>query len=192
MTTPAGGAGHSFFGNLAPEGAVVKEAAVSPEMLHSEGGIARVFESEDDAVEAILEGKIKAGDVVVIRYEGPPRGGPGMREMLAATSAVIGMGLGTKVSLITDGRFSGATRGAAIGHISPEAAEGGAIAAVRDGGDSILIDIPNRRLELLVPEEQIRQRLDNITMPAPKINHGYLYRYSKMVTSASRGSDTGG
>ncbi|MFY9114030.1 MAG: dihydroxy-acid dehydratase, partial [Dethiobacteria bacterium] len=165
--------------------AVVKEAAVSPEMLHSEG-IARVFESEDDAVEAILEGKIKAGDVVVIRYEGP-RGGPGMREMLAATSAVIGMGLGTKVSLITDGRFSGATRGAAIGHISPEAAEGGAIAAVRDG-DSILIDIPNRRLELLVPEEQIRQRLDNITMPAPKINHGYLYRYSKMVTSASRGA----
>lgn len=181
---PSGGLA-ILFGNLAPEGAVVKEAAVSPEMLHSEG-IARVFESEDDAVEAILEGKIKAGDVVVIRYEGP-RGGPGMREMLAATSAVIGMGLGTKVSLITDGRFSGATRGAAIGHISPEAAEGGAIAAVRDG-DSILIDIPNRRLELLVPEEQIRQRLDNITMPAPKINHGYLYRYSKMVTSASRGA----
>lgn len=181
---PSGGLA-VLFGNLAPEGAVVKQAAVSPEMLCSRG-VARVFEKEDDAVAAVLEGKVKAGDVVVIRYEGP-KGGPGMREMLAATSAVIGMGLGTEVSLITDGRFSGATRGAAIGHISPEATEGGIIAAVEDG-DNILIDIPNRRLELLVPEEQIRQRLGNIVSPEPEIKHGYLYRYSKMVSSASRGA----
>lgn len=174
-----------LFGNLAPEGAIVKQGAVSPDMLSSEG-VARVFNSEDDAVEAILGGKIAAGDVVIIRYEGP-KGGPGMREMLAATSAVTGMGLDKQVALITDGRFSGATRGAAIGHVSPEAAEKGPVAVIEDG-DKISIDIPNCRLELKVSEEQLLQRLENLKLPAPKINHGYLRRYSSMVTSASKGA----
>ncbi len=181
---PAGGIA-VLFGNLAPEGAIVKQGAVAPDMLCSEG-VARVFNRESDAVKAILGGKITAGDVVIIRYEGP-KGGPGMREMLAATSAVIGMGLDKQVALITDGRFSGATRGAAIGHVSPEAAEKGPIAIIEDG-DEVVIDIPNCRIELRISDEQIRQRLDKLKLPAPKIKHGYLSRYSRMVTSASRGA----
>lgn len=172
-------------GNLAPHGAVVKRAAVAPEMLKHEGP-ARVFESEEEAVEAIFGGKIKPGDVVVIRYEGP-KGGPGMREMLTPTSAVAGMGLDKQVALITDGRFSGATRGASIGHVSPEAAEGGTIALVKEG-DLIAIDIENCTLELLVPEEELAQRKDQWQAPEPKIKTGYLARYSKLVTSASTGA----
>ncbi len=174
-----------LFGNLAPDGAIVKEGAVVPEMLYTEGN-ARVFNSEDDAVEAILNNEIKAGDVVVIRYEGP-KGGPGMREMLAATSALVGMGLDKQVSLITDGRFSGATKGAAIGHVSPEAAEKGLLAVVEEG-DKIIIDIPNNRLELKISEEEINSRFSKLKLPSPKINYGYLRRYSRMVTSANRGA----
>ena len=169
-------------GNLAPEGAVVKQAAVAPAM-RDRRGCARVFDGEEEAVDAILEGRIRPGDVVVVRYEGP-KGGPGMREMLAPTSAIVGMGLGESVALITDGRFSGATRGAAIGHISPEAAEGGPLAWV----DIIHIDIPNRRLTLEVPEEELARRRARWTPPEPKVRHGYLYRYARMVTSASTGA----
>ncbi|NLM22528.1 MAG: dihydroxy-acid dehydratase [Firmicutes bacterium] len=174
-----------LYGNLAPEGAVVKQGAVAPEMLVSRLK-ARVFDSEDSAVEAILGGKIAPGEAIVIRYEGP-RGGPGMREMLSPTAALAGMGLDREVALITDGRFSGATRGASIGHVSPEAAAGGPIALVEEG-DLISIDIPARRLELLVPEEELRRRREFWQAPAPKVNHGYLRRYAQMVSSASRGA----
>lgn len=172
-------------GNLAPDGAVVKRSAVSPEMLVHRGP-ARVFESEEDATRAIMSGEIKKGDVVVIRYEGP-RGGPGMREMLTPTATLAGMGLDKDVALITDGRFSGATRGASIGHISPEAAMGGPIAVVRDG-DIIEIDIPNCRLNVELAEEEISARLAKWTAPEPSIKEGYLGRYARMVTSASTGA----
>jgi dihydroxy-acid dehydratase len=172
-------------GNLAPEGAVVKQAAVAPAMRRRQG-VARVFDCEEDAVDAILGGRIQPGDIVVVRYEGP-KGGPGMREMLAATSAIVGVGLGEEVALITDGRFSGVTRGAAIGHISPEAAEGGLLALVHEG-DAILIDIPGRKLTLEVSEEEIARRRANWAPPPPKVTEGYLYRYAKMVTSASTGA----
>lgn len=174
-------------GNLAPDGSVVKRAAVAPEMMvHS--GPARVFDGEEEAVEAITGGKIVAGDVVVIRYEGP-KGGPGMREMLTPTSAIQGMGLGGSVALITDGRFSGATRGAAIGHVSPEAAEGGLIGLVEDG-DIIKIDINEGRLELAVDEEVLAKRREAWVQPAPKITKGYLAKYAQRVTSASTGAVT--
>jgi dihydroxy-acid dehydratase len=172
-------------GNLAPQGAVVKQSAVAEEMLRKQGK-ARVFDSEEQAVEAILGGKIKAGDVVVIRYEGP-KGGPGMREMLTPTSAIVGMGLDKDVALLTDGRFSGGTRGAAIGHISPEAAEGGLIALVEEG-DAIEIDIPAKRLTLTVGDDVLEKRRKAWAPPPPKIRGGYAYRYSKMVTSASTGA----
>lgn len=172
-------------GNLAPDGAVVKQSAVASEILQSKCR-ARVFDSEEEAVEAILGGKIKAGDVVVIRYEGP-KGGPGMREMLTPTSAIVGMGLDTSVALITDGRFSGGTRGAAIGHISPEAAEGGPIALV-ENDDLIEIDIPSKKLTLTVSEDTLKSRRQKWQPPEPKIKSGYVYRYSQMVTSASSGA----
>uniref|UniRef100_A0A7V6DPL0 Dihydroxy-acid dehydratase n=1 Tax=Desulfobacca acetoxidans TaxID=60893 RepID=A0A7V6DPL0_9BACT len=172
-------------GNLAPDGAVVKQSGVSPEMLINEG-TARVFDSEEAATEAILAGNIAAGDIVVIRYEGP-RGGPGMREMLTPTSAIAGMGLDKDVALLTDGRFSGGTRGAAIGHISPEAADGGPIALVRDG-DRIKIDIPAKTLTLLVDEAELAQRKAAWQAPEPKIKHGYLARYSRVVSSGSKGA----
>ena len=172
-------------GNLAPDGAVVKQGAVAPEMLRHRGP-ARVFESEEEAVEAILGGRLKPGDVVVVRYEGP-KGGPGMREMLTPTSALAGMGMDREVALITDGRFSGATRGASIGHVSPEAMEGGPIALVRDG-DPIIIDIPGRRLELGVAEGELSKRRAAWRPPEPKIKEGYLARYARTVSSASRGA----
>jgi len=172
-------------GNLAPEGGVVKQSAVSPDMMVNEGR-ARVFDSEDDAIKAILGGKIKGGDVVVIRYEGP-KGGPGMREMLAPTSAIVGMGLDKSVVLLTDGRFSGGTRGAAIGHISPEAAEGGPIGLVKEG-DIITIDIPNKMIELKVDEQELAERRKGFVPKEPLIKTGYLARYAKMVTSASTGA----
>lgn len=174
-------------GNLAPDGSVVKRAAVAPEMMVHEGP-ARVFDGEEEAVEAITGGKIKAGDVVVIRYEGP-KGGPGMREMLTPTSAIQGMGLGASVALITDGRFSGATRGAAIGHVSPEAAEGGLIGLVQDG-DLIKIDINEGKLELAVAEEELAKRREVWHQPQPKITKGYLAKYAGRVTSASTGAVT--
>lgn len=174
-------------GNLAPDGSVVKRAAVAPEMMVHEGP-ARVFDGEEEAVEAITGGKIKAGDVVVIRYEGP-KGGPGMREMLTPTSAIQGMGLGASVALITDGRFSGATRGAAIGHVSPEAAEGGLIGLVQDG-DLIKIDINEGKLELAVAEEELAKRREVWQQPQPKITKGYLAKYAGRVTSASTGAVT--
>ncbi|HOT90460.1 MAG TPA: dihydroxy-acid dehydratase [Anaerolineae bacterium] len=172
-------------GNLAPDGAVVKAAAVGPEMAHHRGP-ARVFDGEEAAMEAILGGRIHSGDVLVIRYEGP-RGGPGMREMLMPTSALSGMGLDATVALITDGRFSGATRGAALGHVSPEAASGGLIGLVHEG-DEIEIDIPNRTLTLHVPDAEIARRRANWTPNPPKIQHGWLARYARMVTSASEGA----
>jgi dihydroxy-acid dehydratase len=174
-----------LFGNLAPDGAVVKQSAVAPEMLVNEGK-ARVFESEEAATDAILSGKIRKGDVVVIRYEGP-KGGPGMREMLTPTSAIVGMGLGSDVALITDGRFSGGTKGAAIGHVSPEAADGGLIALVKEG-DPIEINIPAKRLNLRVSEPEIERRRKKWRPPEPKIKEGYAYRYSKMVSSGARGA----
>jgi dihydroxy-acid dehydratase len=175
-------------GNLAPEGSIVKSAAVVPEMMVHEGP-ARVFESEEDAVDAILGGKIREGDVVVIRYEGP-RGGPGMREMLTPTSTIAGMGLDRSVALITDGRFSGATRGSSIGHISPEAAAFGPIAAVQEG-DRIEINIPKKKLTLKIEENELNRRLDEIRKKGerpPNINTGYMFRYSKMVSSAAEGA----
>ena len=172
-------------GNLAPDTAVVKRSAVVPEMMVHEGP-ARVFDCEEDAITAIKGGKIVAGDVVVIRYEGP-KGGPGMREMLNPTSAIAGMGLGSTVALITDGRFSGASRGASIGHVSPEAAVGGPIALVEEG-DRIRIDIPNNKLELLVSEEELAARKAAWQPREPKVTTGYLARYAKMVTSGNRGA----
>jgi len=174
-----------LFGNLAPEGAVVKSAAVAPEML-SHRGAARVFDSEEEATGAILGGSIEPGQVVVISYEGP-RGGPGMREMLGPTALLSGMGLGDKVALITDGRFSGATRGAAIGHVSPEAASRGPIAALRDG-DMIRIDIPNHKIDVELTDEEIKGRLSELPEFEPKIKTGYLKRYAERVTSASKGA----
>lgn len=172
-------------GNLAPDTGIVKRSAVAPEMMTHEGP-ARVFDCEEDAIKAITTGQIHAGDVVVIRYEGP-KGGPGMREMLNPTSAIIGMGLGSTVALITDGRFSGASRGAAIGHVSPEAAVGGPIALVEEG-DTILVDIPNNRLELKVSEEELAKRRAAWTPRKPKITDGYLARYQALVTSGNRGA----
>ncbi len=174
-----------LFGNLAPEGAVIKTAGVVESMLTFRGK-AICFDSEEEAIEGILGGKVRAGHVVVIRYEGP-KGGPGMREMLSPTSAIVGMGLGDKVALITDGRFSGGTRGACIGHISPEAASGGPIGIVEDG-DEILIDIPNRKLELLISEEEFKKRLENFTPKQKSIPSPWLRRYAKLVTSASKGA----
>lgn len=172
-------------GNLAPDGSVVKRSAVVPEMMkHS--GPARVFECEEDAIDAIKSGKIVAGDVVVIRYEGP-KGGPGMREMLNPTSAIAGMGLGSSVALITDGRFSGASRGASIGHVSPEAAVGGPIALVEEG-DIIDIDIDNLSLNLRVSEEELAKRRAEWQPREPKVTTGYLARYAAMVTSGNRGA----
>jgi dihydroxy-acid dehydratase len=173
-----------LWGNLAPQGAVVKQGAVRPEMLRHTGP-ARVFDGEEAAVDAILNGRIEPGDVIVIRYEGP-KGGPGMREMLTPTSAVVGMGLDSSVALITDGRFSGATRGAAIGHVSPEAAEGGPIALIKEG-DLIKIDIPGHRVELLVPEAELEERRDS-WQPVTRKVEGYLRRYAKLVTSAATGA----
>ena len=172
-------------GNIAPEGGVVKQSAVAPEMLTRKGK-ARVFENESDAADAILAGRIVAGDVVVIRYEGP-KGGPGMQEMLTPTAAIVGRGLGLDVALITDGRFSGGTSGAAIGHLSPEAAVGGPIALIREG-DEILIDIPNKKLELLVDDATLANRRKEWKPREPRIKNGYLARYARMVTSGSRGA----
>jgi dihydroxy-acid dehydratase len=172
-------------GSLAPDGSVVKQTAVSEETRRLEG-TARVFDSEEEAMQAITGDGISPGDVVVIRYEGP-KGGPGMREMLAPTAAIVGMGLSNSVALLTDGRFSGGTRGPCIGHISPEAAEGGPIAIVKDG-DRILIDIPNRKLELLIPGEEKASRLATWSPPEPKIKKGYLVRYAKLVSSAAAGA----
>ncbi len=174
-----------LFGNLAPEGAVVKTAGVDPNMLVFRGK-AICFDSEEEAIEGIIGGRVKPGHVVVIRYEGP-KGGPGMREMLSPTSAIMGMGLGDKVALITDGRFSGGTRGACVGHIAPEAASGGPIGVVREG-DEILIDIPNRRLELLITEEELRRRLENFVPKQKEIRSSWLRRYVKVVSSASKGA----
>lgn len=172
-------------GNLAQEGSVVKRSAVAPEMMVHEGP-ARVFDCEEDAIAAIKGGKIVAGDVVVIRYEGP-KGGPGMREMLNPTSAIAGMGLGSTVALITDGRFSGASRGASIGHVSPEAAVGGTIALVEEG-DTIKINIPEMKLELDVPKETLAERKAAWTPRTPKVTEGYLARYAQMVTSGATGA----
>lgn len=174
-----------LYGNLAPDGAVVKQAAVKPEMLQHQGP-AKVFNSEEEGAEAILKQQIKPGDVIVIRYEGP-KGGPGMREMLTPTSAVAGMGLDGQVALITDGRFSGGTRGAAIGHVSPEAAEGGPIALVKDG-DIIEIDIPKRQLNIKVAEAELAKRKAQWQKPPAKVKSGYLARYAKMVSSAAQGA----
>jgi len=174
-----------LFGNLAPKGAIVKSGAVDENMLVFRGP-AVIFNSQDEAIEGIRSGKVKAGNVVVIRYEGP-KGGPGMPEMLAPTSEIMGMGLGDKVALITDGRFSGGTRGACIGHVSPEAAEKGPIAAIKDG-DIISIDIPNCSLNVELTEEEIQKRLAELPKFKPKISKGYLARYTKMVTSAYTGA----
>ena len=172
-------------GNLAPDGAIVKQAAVSEEML-THCGPARVFNSEEDAFEAIMDAKIKKGEVIVVRYEGP-RGGPGMREMLSPTAALAGMEMDKDVALITDGRFSGASRGAAIGHISPEAAAGGPLAALQDG-DMIEIDIPRKTLNVQLSDDQIRQRLAKLPQFEPKVKTGYLARYAQLVSSADRGA----
>ena len=172
-------------GNLAPDGAVVKQSAVAAAMQKNEGR-ARVFDCEDDAIAAILDGQIKDGDIVVIRYEGP-KGGPGMREMLSPTSAIVGMGLDKTVALLTDGRFSGGTQGAAIGHISPEAAEGGPIALVKEG-DIIAIDIPAKILELKVSDKELEKRRKALKPFTPAITSGYLARYARLVTSASTGA----
>ena len=174
-----------LFGNLAPDGCVVKQSAVAPEMMRHSGP-ARVFDSEEEAIAVIYAGGIKPGDVVVIRYEGP-KGGPGMREMLNPTSAICGMGLGESVALITDGRFSGATRGASIGHVSPEAASGGLIGLVEEG-DTISIDIPAHTITLEVSDDVLAQRKANWVCPEPKIKTGYLARYASMVTSADKGA----
>jgi dihydroxy-acid dehydratase len=174
-----------LWGNIAPDGAVVKKGAVLPEMMvHS--GPARVYNSEEECMTAIMSGKIVAGDVIVVRYEGP-KGGPGMREMLTPTSAIAGMGLDSSVALITDGRFSGASRGASIGHISPEAAAGGLIGIIEEG-DIISIDIPKNKLELLVDEKIIATRKEKFVPLVKPVQAGYLKRYRKMVTSANTGA----
>jgi dihydroxy-acid dehydratase len=173
-----------LFGNLAPEGAVVKQSAVDEVMLRHQGP-ARVFDSEEEATKVILDRKIKKGEIIVIRYEGP-KGGPGMREMLAPTSAIVGVGRDRDVALLTDGRFSGGSRGAAIGHISPEAAEGGPIAVVRNG-DQIAIDIPGKKLNLLIPNQELKKRLSQWKPPKKKLK-GYLKRYAELVTSANTGA----
>ena len=172
-------------GNLAPDSCVVKRSAVAPEML-SHSGPARVFDCEEDAMNAIMGGEIREGDVVVIRYEGP-KGGPGMREMLNPTSAIMGMGLGSTVALITDGRFSGATRGASIGHVSPEAAVGGPIALVRDG-DIIEIDIPANTINVKLSDEELAARKAEWQPREPRITTGYLARYAKQVSSGAQGA----
>lgn len=174
-----------LFGNLAPNGAIVKRSAVKPEMLVNTG-TAKCFDSEEEAIAAIYAGKIVPGDIVVIRYEGPA-GGPGMREMLSPTSAIVGMKLDTTVALLTDGRFSGASCGAAIGHISPEAAAGGPIAYIKDG-DKIAIDIPNYSLKLLVSDEEMEERKKTMKIREPKMLTGYLKRYAKNVSSADKGA----
>jgi len=174
-----------LFGNLAPKGSVVKAAGVVPKMMRHRGP-AVIFHSEEDAAAGILDGKVKEGDVVVVRYEGP-RGGPGMQEMLAPTANIMGRGLGESVALITDGRFSGGTRGACVGHVSPEAAAGGPIALV-EPGDIIEVDIPARKLTLCVPDEVLARRQAAWKRPPPKIDHGYLARYASMVTSADTGA----
>ncbi len=174
-----------LFGNLAPEGGVVKAGGVEPEMMRHEGP-AVIFESQDEALAGILNGQVKAGDVVVIRYEGP-RGGPGMQEMLSPTSAIVGRGLGNSVSLITDGRFSGGTRGACIGHVSPEAAAGGPIGLLR-AGDRIRIDIDKRLLEVDLSEAELKARRATWKAPEPRVKTGWLHRYSKMVASGSQGA----
>ena len=172
-------------GNLAPSGAVVKASAVEDEMSKFRGP-ARIFESEEDAMKAIMNKKIRPGEVLVIRYEGP-KGGPGMREMLSPTSALSGLGLSSSVALITDGRFSGGTRGPCVGHVSPEAMEGGTIALVNEG-DQIEIDIPNRRLDLIVDSKELEKRRESWKAPAPKVEKGYLARYARLVSSADRGA----
>jgi dihydroxy-acid dehydratase len=172
-------------GNLAPQGAVVKSSAVHPDMLKHQGP-ARVFDSEEESTQAILAGKIKKGDVVIIRYEGP-KGGPGMREMLTPTSAIAGMGLDKEVALITDGRFSGATRGASIGHVAPEAALGGPIAIVQEG-DLIEIDIPKKKLNIKLDEVEMKERLKKLKVPEPKVKAGYLKYYTHFVGSADKGA----
>ncbi len=172
-------------GNLAPDGAVVKQSAVTENAMKFEG-IAKVFDSEEDAMKAILGGEIVQGNVVVVRYEGP-KGGPGMREMLSPTSAIVGMGLSESVALVTDGRFSGGTRGPCIGHISPEAMEGGPIAIVKNG-DKIIIDIPKRKIDIQLSNKEIKERLKKWKPPQPKIKTGYLSRYSMMVSSAGKGA----
>ncbi len=172
-------------GNLAPGGAVVKQSAVSKNIMKFEG-TAIVFNSEEDTMKAVLAGKVKPGHVVVVRYEGP-KGGPGMREMLSPTSAISGMGLSESVALITDGRFSGGTRGPCIGHISPEATEGGLLAIVKDG-DRISIDISRRRLDVKLSRQEISKRLRLWKRPAPKIKKGYLARYARLVSSANEGA----
>ena len=177
-----------LFGNLAPRGCVVKQSAVSPKMMKFTGK-AKVFNREEEAMQAILNRKIKSGQVVVIRYEGPS-GGPGMREMLAPTSAIVGMGLAESVALITDGRFSGGSKGPCIGHISPEASAGGTIAILKDG-DIITIDIPNRKLEVKLTKLEIEKRFKNWKAIAPKIKTGYLGRYAKLVSSADKGAILG-
>ena len=174
-----------LYGNLAPQGAVVKTGAVSPQMM-THTGPAKVYDCQDDAIKGIMEDDVKAGDIVVIRYEGP-KGGPGMPEMLSPTSAIMGRGLGDSVALITDGRFSGGSRGACIGHISPEAAENGPIAALQSG-DSITIDIPNRSISVNLSEDVIRKRVAALKPFEPKIKKGYLARYAQMVTSANTGA----
>ncbi len=172
-------------GNLSPAGAVVKTAAVSPKMLIHRGP-AKVFDSEEEAMEAILNRRIERGDVIVIRYEGP-KGGPGMREMLSPTATIAGMGLSDSVALITDGRFSGATRGPCIGHVSPEAAEGGPIAALRNG-DVIEINVPKRTLNVDLSDKELKSRLKSWEPKQPKVRRGYLMRYSSLVQSASIGA----
>jgi dihydroxy-acid dehydratase len=174
-----------LYGNLAPEGCVVKQSAVLDEMMRHEGP-ARVFDSEETATAAIMENRINRGDVIVVRYEGP-KGGPGMREMLTPTSAIAGMGLDAYVALITDGRFSGGSRGAAIGHISPEAAQGGPIAVIKEG-DRIAIDIFAKTVSLKLSEEEINKRMAEWQVPEPKIRHGYMARYARQVSSASQGA----
>jgi dihydroxy-acid dehydratase len=172
-------------GSLAPDGAVVKQGAIAPTMFQFTG-TARVFENEDGAMACLRAGKVKPKDILIIRYEGP-KGGPGMRESLALTAAVAGCGLGDKIAIVTDGRFSGGTRNLSIGHVSPEAADGGPIALVQDG-DQILIDLPARKLDLLVDAAELRKRQAAWQKPAPRFTHGWLARYSRMVTSAAKGA----
>jgi len=176
-----------LWGNLAPDGCVIKRSGVS-EKMYKHKGPARVFNSEEEASKAIFGGKIRKGDVIVIRYEGP-KGGPGMREMLSPTAAIMGQGLGESVVLLTDGRFSGATRGPCVGHISPEAMAGGPIAVVREG-DLITLDIPNQRIDVDLGDDELKKRLKSWKPPKPKINHGYLIRYAEQVTSANTGAVT--